>query len=383
MSKLLQILDGNEPLQEIQGLKNLFKSFIGSAAPETEPLPPVGPPEKEEDLDDASYDGALQTIASEMIQIPTGRVRVVVYLTHMELKKSFLVSGGSGAKIIEEMSDEDILKMTALNGSGTAMAINGQTVKIDSLVAPPSMNYDRAVLLNVPTGIVKYATDSVLDIDKAKPALTELLNHKFYVMTLNIPKVAKSGLRSKFPSGGTADDLAEVMDIAIIENYPKLAMIAKARVEWRDLQKKPEQDREAEVTKAERDAELEARKRTAQQSNVVGESQIESMIMNEIASYHEKSQGQSIVASTFVDRNLVKLFRFGKKDQVASKADVASAAQSLFKKYKIDSLQEVVRLLRGEAAAPAAQPATTTQASDPQAAAPVERSTMARGSSSM
>ena len=225
-------------------------------------------------------DSALLTIVTELLTPPSGEVRVVLFLSHADLKKHYLISGGSGASIVDQMTDEEILSFaetpTASSKSRAVQMKTGFTFGdlIDAPAVPSvtSGTFDRAVQINSPSSLIKQIEANKGDVEKIKPLLKKLMSHGLYVMTLNIPKAKKI-----VPAMGTAadvDEYAKVFDPAVLENFPNSVVLKQAKAEKLDLisaAKPPSEDEteEERIKDLEKKGEHAERERAAQ-SKITG-----------------------------------------------------------------------------------------------------------------
>lgn len=259
---------------------------------------------------------ALATIASEILDVPAGESRVVLFLSHGQLKSYYLVSGG-GQKLIDALDNQTIAKMvgkpqlaessykvgdlikeiaggqrpevkpsekmaqrnkaaqqaqqaTPASKSKVELVMLGTDFGYDQVVTPPGGvgSLDRAVLINAPSDLVKQIKDAA-SIEEARTALKKLMSHKIYVMTLNLTNATAGNLVPEMSMAQTTDEKAKLLNPNIIENYPMNTRWAAAKKEWQSgVEATPkemtdDERREAEVAKKEKEADWAERERTA------------------------------------------------------------------------------------------------------------------------
>lgn len=227
---------------------------------------------------------ALATIASEILDVPAGESRVVLFMSHGQLKSYYLVSGG-GQRLIDALDNKTIAKMvgkpqlaesaykvgdlikeiagdqssevdssekiaqdpsekTAQHDKAAQQATPAPKSKVElvllgtdfgynDVVTPPSGvgTLDRAVLINAPADLVKQIKDAA-SIEEARTALKKLMSHKIYVMTLNLTNANAGNLVPDMTMAQTIDEKAKLLNPNIIENYPMNTRWAAAKKEW-------------------------------------------------------------------------------------------------------------------------------------------------------
>lgn len=212
---------------------------------------------------------SLQHIVTELFVKNPTEDRFVIFLDDRALTTLYLQSGGSGKKLLEIIDDAEL---DALANKKSRIVHFDTWNTLSDLITPPT-NYsssNRAVMIDYPKSLTNKFVDAVVKVkqdpnaehkQKLRDEIARLLNHKYYVLTINITKAKKIAVEVD-AAGTDTDALLDVFDPYVIENYPVKTVLNGARNEW--YQKKdPGKQREQEVSKLEREAALKAREKKA------------------------------------------------------------------------------------------------------------------------
>lgn len=338
---LIKSLETPSEINESKWLQQLHAK-LKSKSSET----PAEPEKNNAATDYHESESSLATVAAEILDVPSGFQRVIYFTDHTSLRQRYLVAGGSGVKMLEGLDDAALQNMATLAGSSPLIALP-QNFYMKQMVAPPAnVRADRAILINAPTSLVAELKSAGNDVQKVKVALSKMLSHRHYMMTLNMPAVFKLGLQNTWAQGISADQAAETLDPAILENYPVAARLASMKLEWKKRLAQPAADREAQVAGKEQEADWNRRERDAEASSRPNETEIEKTVTAQIAKFHETADGE-IQPESFVKNYLDREFNFSDpKKMKASKEDVADAVDAIRKKLRIPNLDKVSEILR-------------------------------------
>lgn len=282
MSKIVAVHVGErqKPFSLIQqvdeaGFLDKVKQAVGLGKKEDPAKQPTNDEPAERVTPSVHDTSALATIASEILDVPAGESRVVLFMSHGQLKSYYLVSGG-GQKLIDALDDKTIAKMVGkpqlaessykvgdlikeiaggqkpevkpsermAQHRQASQAASERRSKVDlvmlgsdfgyhQVVTPPGGvgTLDRAVLINAPADLVKQIKDAA-SIEEARTALKKLMSHKIYVMTLNLTNATAGNLVPEMSMAQTTDAKAKLLNPNIIENYPMNTRWAAAKKEW-------------------------------------------------------------------------------------------------------------------------------------------------------
>lgn len=187
----------------------------------------------------------LSKFASKLRDTPKGETRVVLRMSQEDLGKHYLKKGG-GADYIKTLPDE-VVKAIALHPQHPEKVTKNQLVSAEIEALPRGYSFSRliksdtpghdvTVLLNVPDFILSelISAGKSSDVNAARAALTKMMNHKYYVMTLSNSKAKK--IAGKMDSAfGDLEDTMHTFSPTIVKAYPNLREFKQIKDEWAAL----------------------------------------------------------------------------------------------------------------------------------------------------
>lgn len=205
---------------------NEFLSFL-KKKPSAPPKPAA--PSQEEHPDASDDVSVLHQFVEAVKGAPSGSDRYVLRMTTQDLKQHYLKSGG-GKSFVENLSDEVLSKKDALEVRIKLL----HNYDIKKLIG--SGKYDSIVLLDIPkelTSKLATALSGALDINGIRDALTRMMNHRYYVMTLSASRLKKVASKAT-PVWNDIDELTRVLDPSIAIAYPKMSDLATIKQAYVD-----------------------------------------------------------------------------------------------------------------------------------------------------
>jgi len=193
-------------------------------------------------------DSMLERIAGEATRVTTGETRFVLHLNKNDLQSNYLVSGG-GKKLIEKMSDDEVKDFLNSHYASGASAADRKSTRIEEigkvvekfskmLQTGPVNKYldkpDATVIIDVPDSLAAQLKAATPDVTKAREILSKMMNHNYYVMTINNGK-AKGEIANKIDTEKDVEELKKVFDPSIVMNYPIKQILTAAKNEWDEL----------------------------------------------------------------------------------------------------------------------------------------------------
>lgn len=217
----------------------------------------------------------LTAIATQVMQPGTGSIRFVLSMTHPDLKKYYLKSGGGAdtAEMILAISQDkdntftNLAKNIKTNKLGRFVQIEGdEPSMVKTFNAAPKLN--SVVLLNVPATIAK---EFVLAADEnaAKEAFVKMMTHKFYVGTLNRSKMTSSGAVNLDKAVAMGDDtqLVQQFDPHWLEHWRDNTMRVRAIDQWDSLYSDDAKEKKANDTEDAQSARIKKKGENAEQEH--------------------------------------------------------------------------------------------------------------------
>ena len=217
---LLRAINSGELLGEAGWLSGIANSLKDKPSATEEPS--VKPPE------DVSPDiPHLQKISSQVISVPSGQVRVVIHLSLQDLVTHYLKIGG-GKAVIEGMEEAEIreLCLNPMSGQSKIVQMPDKFNFSQQLKSKEGIVQD-TVLLNIPKTLIASLValkDDAFSLEKAKVILSKMMNHTYYIMSINNVKGEKIA--------AAVDANAEEFNPYVIENYPIRGELVSAKNEW-------------------------------------------------------------------------------------------------------------------------------------------------------
>jgi hypothetical protein len=192
-----------------------------------------------------SQDSQLEIVASEAAYSKTGETRYVIYLSKSDLDGHYLKQGG-GAGLVDVMDDEEV-KTFVENPTfvGSRIREIGNDSSFRNLIAVPVSKYttkaNTAVIIDVPDALASQLKGAASEISAARGVLKKMMNHKYYVMTLNIAATQK--IASKVDAArDNLDALKKAFNPEVMVNYPIKQVRVAAQNEWDELHSSSDED---------------------------------------------------------------------------------------------------------------------------------------------
>jgi hypothetical protein len=200
-----------------------------------------------EDSEDVDTNVSALHLFTDKVRNPvSGRIRYILRLTPSTFKNVYLPRGGN-VELVKLLSDEDIEKFTSspLNGISTKdveIQVMNDNFTFQQMIKPKVSRHDTVVIIDTPVSYQADLEKNRSDVSGARQALTEILNHRFYVMAISSSKAAKIGSKVS-KTWNSLDDLMLELDPFIVIAYPNRTELAQIVDQYGELA----QDRQAEV----------------------------------------------------------------------------------------------------------------------------------------
>lgn len=193
--------------------------------------------------------GDLSTFNTNTLKIVTdlfvkseGHDRYGVFLTDKSIRE-YLQSTGTGEKLLDLLSDEELQAIAKKHPDDSRIKRFESWGNFSDLITPPAKWADstRVVFIDYPkdkAAKFEQAASNISSNPKAfKEELRRLMNHKYYVLSLNLTK-AKEHAADVDSAGVNEDALAKVFNPYVVENYPDKLVLTGAKDEWYEAKEK-------------------------------------------------------------------------------------------------------------------------------------------------
>lgn len=236
------------------------------------------PEEKSPDIDNSTP--LYAQFVEKIRRSKSGTDRVVLRMTHSDLTNLYLKGGENGApskggiEFVKALPD-DVIKGIAKYPAHTDKIKAGKNlfgVKVSAdvqalprgysfsqLITSPDSSHDMTVLLDIPSNLMAELAKAgkSADVNAARAALSKMMNHKYYVMTLSNDRSKK--VASKIDAAfGSLDASIDAIPPSIVQAYPNLRELKQIRTEWANGEKAREQSASKQTKADEPDADTAA-----------------------------------------------------------------------------------------------------------------------------
>lgn len=174
------------------------------------------------DVDSAANEQLIKFVTS-IKEAKDGTIRYVIRMHPDKLSVQYLKSGGGG-DFVKQLTDEEVLDIAQNSEQGKIFDKNevqflrpGYTFK--QLITSQNVAHKTAILLDIPEIISNELLNSKMDVSAARAALMRMMNHKYYVMSINTVLAAKIQSAVE-PNWNNVEKLTQIMNPAIVRNMP-------------------------------------------------------------------------------------------------------------------------------------------------------------------
>lgn len=175
----------------------------------------------------------LARLATEATQVSDGEVRYAIYARHADLKLYLQPTGGHS--ILQTMENAELQSF-----SSNPRAKRARIAQIDrdflfsEMITPStssfSKNADHVIIVDVPQAMDAEIRAGGSDETKTLAALTKIMDHRYYVMIINITRARK--IADGVDAAEGLDELVTVFDPNVVAGYPVKQIKVTAINEW-------------------------------------------------------------------------------------------------------------------------------------------------------
>jgi len=229
INSILAEEDGPEGEKPQGFLANFKKSFASAKGGKSAPQQKSKEPRH---ID--SKTSPLYTFASSVRGAPAGSQRVVLRTSLENLKTHYTKTGG-GHDLVKNLTDTavtDIAKSMMRGGGSSQSPVEIQALNGGYPLSDLAKGEKETVsLLNVPVELITGVTKAK-DAASARAALEKLMNHDYYIMTLNTQKMKdRSGALDK--AGNNLERIINALNPhAVVVIHPNSVELHQAKKEW-------------------------------------------------------------------------------------------------------------------------------------------------------
>lgn len=194
---------------------------------------------------------ANYTIVSKIMQPAPSSRRVILSMTFPNLKTYYLKSGGGSdtVNLVKELytNQSDPLLYLAQNLENST---NGYFVKLKNASLLASYNTDAKlnmmVMLDIPVKLLSEFMSST-DEESATSKFIEMMQHKYYVGTINRAKLTAANAKSIDSASGSDEKLINMFNPNWLEHWNDSALRVRAVDNWDDKHSEDAKERDAEA----------------------------------------------------------------------------------------------------------------------------------------